>query len=75
MEPLTGAAANGVNSLWQQGALVTVLVLAVMLLCYLVRALLLDAKSEREKYCKTLMANTEALNGLKEIISVAIAKG
>lgn len=74
MDQLTGAAANGVNSLWNISPLVTALVLAIMLLLYGVRALLLDAKEERSLYRQTLIENTKAFNSLQEIIRVAISK-
>lgn len=74
MDQLTGAAANGVNSLWNIGPVVTILVLAVMLLVYTVRALLLDAKEERGLYRDTLKENTKAFEKLQEIINVAISK-
>lgn len=71
---MANAAANGVNSLWNISPIVTILVLLNMFLFYFVRALLLDAKEERSLYRKSLIDNTEAFNGLKEIIRAAISK-
>lgn len=74
MDKIIDAAGNGVNSLWNLAPIVTVLVLAILALCYFARALLLDAKEERGLYRQTLNENTKALNSLQEIIRVAISK-
>lgn len=74
MEQIAGATAKGVNSLWELGGIVTVLVLVIIVLLYAVRALLLDAKEERSLYRQTLMENTKAFNSLQEIIRVALSK-
>lgn len=73
MEQITGAAANGVNSLWNISPVVTILVLMVLVLLYGIRALLLDAKNERTLYRQTLVDNTKAFNGLQEVIRAAIS--
>lgn len=73
MEQLAGAASTGVNSLWNISPVVTILVLTVMVLLYGIRALLIDAKEQRNLYCQTLIENTKALNGLQEVIRVAIS--
>ena len=74
MNQIVGSATHGLDSLWNLAPIVTVLVLAILALCYFVRALLLDAKEERNLYRQTLMENTKALNSLQEIIRVAISR-
>ncbi len=74
MEQLTGAAANGLNSLWHLAPVVTILLLLVMVLIYFLRALLLDAKEERTLYRQTLQENTKAFDSLQEVIRAAISK-
>ncbi len=74
MEQIAGAAANGLNTLWDIGAAFTILLLTVIVLMYVIRALLLDAKEERALYRQTLKENTEAFNRLTEVIRVAISK-
>lgn len=73
MEKIADAATNGVNSLWDIAPVVTVLVLVILMLVYFVRALLIDAKEERNLYRSTLEANTKALTSLQEVIRVAIS--
>jgi uncharacterized membrane protein YqiK len=73
MEQITGAAANGLNSLWHLAPIVTILLLIILLLIYLLRALLLDAKEERSLYRQTLMENTKAFNSLQEVIRAALS--
>lgn len=72
MENIANTAAKGLNSLWEIAPVVTVLVLAILFLIYFVRALLIDAKEERNIYRATLEANTKALTSLQEVIRVAI---
>lgn len=74
MDQMAGAAANGVNSLWNISPVVTVLVLMCGILLYFIRNLLIDAKEERNLYRQTLIDNTKAFNSLQEIIRVAISK-
>lgn len=74
MDQITGAAATGLNSLWNLAPIVTILILIILALVYLLRALLLDAKEERSLYRQTLMENTKAFNSLQEIIRVALSK-
>lgn len=74
MDQMAGAAANGVNSLWNISPVVTVLVLMCGILLYFIRSLLIDAKEERNLYRQTLIDNTKAFNSLQEIIRVAISK-
>ena len=71
---MAGAAANGVNSLWNISPVVTVLVLMCGILLYFIHSLLIDAKEERNLYRQTLIDNTKAFNSLQEIIRVAISK-
>jgi hypothetical protein len=72
-QQLAGAASNGINSLWNISPVVTVLVLIVGILIYGIRALLIDAKTERALYRQTLVDNTKAFNGLQEVIRAAIS--
>ena len=74
MDQMAGAAANGVNSLWNISPVVTVLVLMCGILLYFIHSLLIDAKEERNLYRQTLIDNTKAFNSLQEIIRVAISK-
>lgn len=73
MEHIVGAASEGVNSLWGIAPVVTVLVLMMFVLIYFIRALLIDAKEERNLYRGILEANTKALTSLQEVIRVAIS--
>jgi hypothetical protein len=73
MEKITDAATNGVNSLWDIAPVVTVLVLVILMLVYFLRAMLIDAKEERNLYRSTLEANTKALTSLQEVIRYAIS--
>jgi hypothetical protein len=72
MEPITNAAANGINSLWGIAPTVSLLLLFIIVLLYSIRARLFDAREERGLYRQTLKENTEAFNALKEIIRVAL---
>lgn len=73
MEQITGAAATGLNSLWNLAPIVTILLLINLLLVHFLRALLLDAKEERSLYRQTLMENTKAFNSLQEVIRAALS--
>lgn len=73
-QQLAGAATNGLNSLWNIGPIVTILLLLILALIYFIRALLIDAKEERGLYRQTLIDNTKALNSLQEVIRAAISK-
>jgi len=72
MDGIANITSKGVNSLLEIAPVVTVLVLAIIALIYFVRALLIDAKEERNLYRSTLEANTKALTSLQEVIRVAI---
>lgn len=73
MENIASSATKGLNSLWDIAPVVTALVLFIILLVYFIRALLIDAKTERTVYRATLEANTKALTSLQEVIRVAIS--
>lgn len=73
MDGIAGSATKGLESLWDIAPIVTVLVLVILLLVYFIRALLIDAKEERNLYRGTLEANTKALTSLQEVIRVAIS--
>lgn len=70
---IASAAAKGLNSLWDISIALTVLTLVILGLLLFIRALLSDAREERNRYLQTLEKNTEAFNSLKEIIRVAIS--
>lgn len=74
MGELQGAAANGVNGLWHIAPVVSVLVLAIMVLLYFIRGLLLDAKEERKVMRDALVANTAVLARLEELIRATVSK-
>lgn len=73
MDSISDGAKGGLNSLWDIAPVVTVLVLGILVLLYTVRALLTDAKEERNLYRQSLNENTKALNSLQEVIRVAIS--
>lgn len=73
METIAPTATKGLESLLQIAPVVTVLVLVILVLVYFIRALLIDAKEERNLYRGTLEENTRALTSLQEVIRVAIS--
>lgn len=72
MENIAPTATKGLNSLLEIAPVVTALVLFILILIYFIRALLIDAKEERNLYRGTLEENTRALTSLQEVIRVAI---
>lgn len=73
METIAPAATKGLNSLLEIAPVVTTLVLFILVMLYFIRALLIDAKEERNLYRGTLEENTRALTSLQEVIRAAIA--
>ncbi len=74
MGEITGAAAKGVNSLWDIAPVVSILVLAIMVLLYFIRGLLMDAKEERKANRDALIGNTAVLARLEELILATVSK-
>jgi hypothetical protein len=58
----------GLAELLKLGAVVTVLVLAIVILLWFIRELLRDAKQERQLNRDALVNNTAVLSELKELI-------
>lgn len=71
---LTGAAAQGVTSLFQITPLVTVLVLIILALIWLVRYLIERNERQGEKVTDALVNNTAALTALKETVHVVFSQ-
>lgn len=74
MGGMEGAAANGVNSLWNIAPVVTILVLAIIVLLWFIRNQLLDAKEERKVVRDALTGNTAVLARLEELIRTTVLK-
>ena len=62
----------GMGQLMQLGAVVVVLLLVILGLCWFCRALLTDAKEERALTRDALIDNTKVISELKEIIRGAL---
>jgi len=72
MEDMTKAAAGGLTNLMGLAPVVTLLVLVCMGLCFLVWALMKDARKERTLVREALTGNTEILTELKEMVRNAV---
>jgi len=71
---MEGAIADGVSGLIELSPVIAVLLLVIIGLCWLVRALLKDAKHERKLNREALLNNTSVLSEFKEIIRSAIQR-
>ena len=73
MNDIVPVATKGIESLLNVAPVVTVLVLVNLILIYFIRALLIDAREERNLYRQTLEETTKTLTRLEGVINVAIS--
>lgn len=73
-QTIEAASANGINSLFAINPLTTVLVLAIMGLCWFIRSLMNDLRDAHNKAIDTLVANTAVVSEMKEMVRAAINK-
>lgn len=69
---LEAASANGINSLFAINPLTTVLVLAIMGLCWFIKSLMNDLRDAHQKAIDTLVSNTAVMSEMKEMVRAAI---
>lgn len=69
---IEAAGANGINSLFAVNPLTTVLVLAIMGLCWFVKSLMNDLRDAHQKAIDTLISNTTVMSEMKEMVRAAI---
>lgn len=76
MNPSTieGAVASGASSLFTISPIVTILVLAIIVLCWFIKSLMKDLKELQNKTTDALIANTAVNASMQEMVRAALNK-
>lgn len=69
---IEGTISTGVTSLFGIAPIVTILVLIIIALCWFIRQLLADAKTDRKMVLDVVVSNTAVISEFKEMVRGAI---